>query len=163
MILTWNLVYKICLDIIQIKFDFYCVWPNISFSLNLLPRTFLYSFKMLTSNFRYVLYWHNTEQVSLLYPFIYSFGSYASFKFVGAGGGHVLLQKYLQNAFHSDYGFLSVKTYANKRTLLEDKKWWTMGSNQQPLYYSPNAFPTELRRKTCSVGFKLLLYSAIFE
>ena len=44
------------------------------------------------------LYWHNTENCSLLYPFMYSFRSYASLKFVGAGRGHVLLQQYLQYA-----------------------------------------------------------------
>ena len=62
------------------------------------------------------LYWHNTEQNSLIWSFgsyaslkfvgagrghvtlIWSFGSYASLKFVGADRGHVLLQQYLKNA-----------------------------------------------------------------
>ena len=32
-----------------------------------------------------------------------------------------------------------------------------MGSNQKPLDYRPFAFPTELRRPICRVGFKRLL------
>ena len=36
--------------------------------------------------------------LSLLYHSMYSFWSYASLKFVGAGRGHVLLQQYLQYA-----------------------------------------------------------------
>ena len=47
---------------------------------------------------------------------------------------------------HSDCGSSPVKTYANKRALLEEKKWHTVDSNQQPLDYNPNAFQTELRR-----------------
>ena len=35
-----------------------------------------------------------------------------------------------------------------------------MGSNQQPQDYGPNAFQLRLRREICSVGLKLLLYSA---
>ena len=57
----------------------------------------------------------------------------------------------------SDCRSPSVKTYANKRTLLEEKYWRTVGSNQQPLDYSPNAFPPELRRLIGKVGYKLLL------
>ena len=52
--------------------------------------------------------------------------------------------------------------YANRRTLLEEKKWRTVGSNQQPLDSKPNALPTELSREICGVGFKLLLHSAIY-
>ena len=37
-----------------------------------------------------------------------------------------------------------------------------MGSNQQPLDSKPNALSTELRRGIGGVGFKLLLYSAIY-
>ena len=56
-----------------------------------------------------------------------------------------------------------VKTYANNQPLLEEKSWHTVGSNQQPLDYSPFAIQTELRRTICRVGFKLLLilYNAI--
>ena len=61
---------------------------------------------------------------------------------------------------HSDC-WSSPVMYANKRTLLEDKEWHTVGSSQQPSDYSPNAFPTELRRKICGVGFLLILHSAI--
>ena len=93
----------ICLDSIQIKFDFYCVWPNctadIFFCLNFVYHTFIcrlgrYGHQIWGLN----LNWHNTEKVSLFYPFIYSFGSYASLKFVGAGRGHALFQQYLQYA-----------------------------------------------------------------
>ena len=53
--------------------------------------------------------------------------------------------------------------YANKRTLLVEKKRRTVGSNQQPLNYSQNDFHTELDILIGRVGFKLLLilYSAI--
>ena len=47
---------------------------------------------------------------------------------------------------HSDYGSPPVKTYANKRKLLEEKQWRTVGSNQQPLNYRSFALTTELRR-----------------
>ena len=46
---------------------------------------------------------------------------------------------------------------ANKRTLFEEKYWFTAGSNQRPLDSKPNAFPTELGGLICRVGFKLLL------
>ena len=94
----------ILLDIIQIKFDFY-VWPactpDIFFCLNLVFRTFLcclarYWHQIWGMN----LYWHNTENFSLLYPFMYSFWSYASLKFVGAVRGHVLLQQYWSNTYN---------------------------------------------------------------
>ena len=73
--------------------------PDIFFCLNLVFRTFLchlvrYWHQIWGIN----LYSHNTENFSLLYPFMYSFWSYASLKFVGAGRGHVLLQQYLQYA-----------------------------------------------------------------
>ena len=66
----------ICLEIIQIKFDFCHVWPTanctsvIFFSYNLVFRTFLcrllrYWHQIVGMN----LYCHNTEQVWLLYPF----------------------------------------------------------------------------------------------
>ena len=50
---------------------------------------------------------------------------------------------------------------ANRRILLEEKMWRTVGSNQQPLDSKSNALPTALPRKICEVGFKQLLYSAI--
>ena len=65
-ILTWHFGIWICLDIIQIKFDFYCVWPDyapdIFFCLNLVFRTFLcrlarYRHQIWGMN----LYWHNTD------------------------------------------------------------------------------------------------------
>ena len=37
-----------------------------------------------------------------------------------------------------------------------------MGPNQQPLIYKPIVLPSELCREICGVGFKLLLYSAIY-
>ena len=100
-ILTWHFGIWICLDIIQIKFDFYCVWPDctpdIFFSLNF--RTFLCHLAQYWHQIWGInLYWHNTENFSLLSPFMYSFWSYASLKFVGAGRGHVLLEQYLQYA-----------------------------------------------------------------
>ena len=58
---------------------------------------------------------------------------------------------------HSDCGTSPEKTYVNKRTLLEEKYWRKVGSNQQPLDHRPFAFPTELRRLICRLGFKLLL------
>ena len=36
----------------------------------------------------------------------------------------------LSHFSHSDWGFSSVKTYANKRTLLEEKKWRKVGWHQ---------------------------------
>ena len=103
-ILTWHFGIWICLDIIQIKVDFYFVWPDctpdIFFCLNLVFRTFLcrlarYWHQIWGMNW----YWHNTENFTLLYPFMYYFWSYASSNFVGAGRGHVLLQQqYLQYA-----------------------------------------------------------------
>ena len=83
----------------------YCPLQKFSF-----PNFSLLSCKILTSNFLCRLtrywqqiwgmkwYWHNTENISLLYPFIYSFWSYDSLKIVGTGRGHVLLQQYLQYA-----------------------------------------------------------------
>ena len=64
------------------------------------PVFSLSSFDILTWNsiWGMNLYSHNTGNFSLLYPFIYSFWSYASLKFVGTGRGHVLLQQYLQYA-----------------------------------------------------------------
>ena len=62
---------------------------------------------------------------------------------------------------YSDCGYSPVKTYANKRTLLEEKKWHTVCSNQLALFYISNAFPTELRREICRVGLNLIMYSAI--
>ena len=96
-ILTWHFGIWICLD----KFDFYCVLPDctpkIFFCLNF--RTFLCHLARYWHQIWGIdLYWHNTENFSLLYPFMYSFRSYASLKFVGAGRGHVLLQQYLQYA-----------------------------------------------------------------
>ena len=93
-ILTWHFGIWICLDIIQIKFDFYCVWPDCT------PEIF-FCLNFSTFLCHLARYWHqiwgidlyrrNTENFSLLYPFMYSFWSYASLKFVGAGRGHVLL------------------------------------------------------------------------
>ena len=62
---------------------------------------------------------------------------------------------------HSECGSSPVQTCANKRTLLE-KIVFTAGSNQRPLDYKSNAFPTELGGLICKVGFKHLLYSAIY-
>ena len=59
-------------------------------------------------------------------------------------------------------GLHSKDVFANKRTLFEEIYLHTMGSNKQPLEYSPNTFPTELYREICKVGFTLLLYSAIY-
>ena len=44
--------------------------------------------------------------------------------------------------------------------LFEEKKWRTVGSNQQPLDSKSNALHTALPRKICEVGFKQFLYSA---
>ena len=65
---------------------------------------------------------------------------------------------------HSDCGSSAVKTYAIKRTLLKEKEWPTVGSNQQPFDYIPKTLQAELRRLMYKVGFKLLLilYSAIY-
>ena len=49
-----------------------------------------------------------------------------------------------------------------RRTLLEEKWWFTAGSNQRPLDYKSNALPTELGGLISRVEFKLLLYSAIY-
>ena len=59
---------------------------------------------------------------------------------------------------HSDCGSSPAKTYAKQSNIAGRK---TVGSNQQLLDYSPNAFLTELCREIYSVGFKLLLNSAI--
>ena len=69
---------------------------------------------------------------------------------------------YLSRFSHSDCGSSPVKTSANKQTLLEEKEWFTVGSNQQPLGYKSNTFSTGLGGLICRVGFKLLLYSAIY-
>ena len=63
---------------------------------------------------------------------------------------------------HSECGSSPVQTCDIKRTLLEEKYWFTAGSNQRPLDYKSNAFPIELDGLICRVGFKLLLYSAMF-
>ena len=79
-ILAWHFGIWNCLDIIQVKFDYYCVWPDctpdIFFCLNLVFCTFLcrlarYWHQIWGMN----LFWPNTEHFSLLYPFMYSFWS----------------------------------------------------------------------------------------
>ena len=59
-ILTWHFGRWICLDIMQIKFDFYCVWPDctpdIFFCLNLFFRFFLC---------RLARYWHQIWGMNL--------------------------------------------------------------------------------------------------
>ena len=93
----------ICLDIIQIKFEFYCVWPDctrdILFCLNLVFRTFLCRFARYWHQILGMkLYWHNTEKKFTFVSFHVFFLEFSLFEFVGAGRGHVLLQQYLQYA-----------------------------------------------------------------
>ena len=52
---------------------------------------------------------------------------------------------------HSDCGSSTVKTYADKQTLLEEKYWRTVDSNQQPLNCEQttltSGFPKRAMRK----------------
>ena len=122
------------------KFDFYCVWldctPEIFFCLNF--RTFLCHLARYWHQIWGIdLYWHNTENFSLLYPFMYSFWSYASLKFVGAGRGHVLLQQYLQYACLISW---CLKLFIREKEKFRSEIWkqrreksrnqfWTKGNN----------------------------------
>ena len=67
-ILTWNFGIWICLDIIQIKFEFRHAWPTftgvIALCWNLVFRVFLCRLLRYWLEIRYInLSWHNTDQV----------------------------------------------------------------------------------------------------
>ena len=79
-VVLWDIDFKfgiwICLDMIQIKFDYGCVWPTFNWVIalfkNLVFRTFLslpwrYWLEILYMN----LSWHNTDQVRVLSHFTF--------------------------------------------------------------------------------------------